>query len=500
MNKAKKIAVIGSGFSGLSTAAYLAKAGYDVEVYEKNETVGGRARQFADKGFLFDMGPSWYWMPDVMESFYNDFGFTATDFYQLEKLTPAFDMVFGEGNTFRVPESFDELKLAFESKEKGSSEKLELFMEDARVKYEVSMKGLIQQPGLSPLEYVNIETIKNAFKLSIFSSFRKHVKQHFNHPELRALMEFPVLFLGAQPKDTPALYSLMNYAGLKLGTWYPKGGFFSIIKAMQQVCEKNGVIFHTNAEVKKIHVANNQAVEIEVGTKKYAVDAVVGSADYHHIETNLIDPKYRNYPENYWDKKVFAPSSLIFYLGVNKKLEKLNHHTLFFDRDLDQHANEIYENKAWPKDPLFYVCTPSKTDEQVAPSGKENLFLLMPLATGLEDTPELREKYFLMMLERLEKYTGEEIKAHIEVKHSYCIKDFKSDYNAYGGNAYGLANTLTQTAFMKPKIINKRIKNLIYAGQLTVPGPGVPPAIISGKIAAALVQKTIKNTTYEIAI
>lgn len=500
MNSRKKIAIIGSGFSGLSSAAYLAKEGYQVDVYEKNSTIGGRARQFRDQGFLFDMGPSWYWMPDVIENFYNDFGHTTSDFYNLKKLSPAFDMIFENGEKFTVPENFEDLKLAFDLIERGSSKKLESFMDDAQVKYVSSMEGLIHLPGLSPLEFMNFDVFKKATKLNLLSSFRKHVNKHFKHPHLRALMEFPVLFLGAQAKDTPALYSMMNYAGLKLGTWYPEGGFFSVIKAMRKICEDLNVSFHTNTPINKIEVLNGEAVALHSNQKYFEVDAIVGSADYHHIETNLLESQYRNYDETYWSKKTFAPSSLIYYLGIDKKVSKLKHHTLFFDKDLDVHADEIYNNKAWPSDPLFYVCAPSKTDKLVAPEGKENLFLLMPLATGIEDTEELREKYFNNMLERLEESTNENIKNHIEVKHSYCINDFKADYNAYGGNAYGLANTLSQTAFMKPKIINKKVKNLVYTGQLTVPGPGVPPAIISGKISAGLISKSLKNKNYEITI
>ncbi|MCB0400729.1 MAG: phytoene desaturase [Flavobacteriales bacterium] len=495
-----KIAVIGSGFAGLSAAAYLAKSGCQVDVFEKNTQIGGRARQFNDKGYLFDMGPSWYWMPEVFESFYNAFGYTTSDFYELERLSPAFDMIFEGFEKFSVSNKVDELTQAFEGIEHGGAEQFKKFMADAQVKYETSMHDFIYSPGLSPFEFMNVQAMKNAMKLSLFGSFKKHVASHFNHPKLRALMEFPVLFLGAQPKDTPSLYSMMNYAGLQLGTWYPQGGFFSVVKAMQQIGEELGVTYHTSAPVEEIHALHNKVRGISVQGQFHEFDAVVGAADYHHIESNLLDAAYRNYNEAYWQKKVFAPSSLIYYLGIDQKVEKLNHHTLFFDEDLDRHADEIYNTKKWPTAPLFYVCAPSKTDPSVAPAGKENLFLLMPLATGLEDSDSLREQYFDAMMERLEAYTNTNIRGHIEVKHAYCLKDFENDYNAYGGNAYGLANTLRQTAFMKPKMRNKKLKNLVYAGQLTVPGPGVPPAIISGKIAADQITLTLNTENYEITV
>lgn len=499
MNK-KRIAIIGSGFSGLSSAAYLAKEGYEVHVFEKNAQLGGRARNFQKNGFTFDMGPSWYWMPEVMESFFKDFQTSTKNYFELKELSPAFNIVFDQADDLTVPNSYSELRTLFEMIEPGSSFELDNFMDEAKEKYDISFSKLIEKPGLSIMEYLEFDTIKQSLKLNLFSSYQKMVHKKFKNPKLRALMEFPVLFLGAKPKDTPSLYSLMNYAGLKLGTYYPMGGFYSLVEAMVDVCRLQGVTFHTNSEVSALNVDDGQITSIRSGNMTMEVDGVVGSADYHHIESKILAPEFRNYSEKYWQKKTFAPSSLIFYLGVNKKIDKLNHHTLFFDANFNKHANEIYDDKKWPEDPLFYICTPSKTDPNVAPEGSENLFILMPLATGLQDDVEVREKYFNILMHRLEKYLGEPIIDNIVVKESYCIKDFETDYNAYGGNAYGLANTLSQTAIFKPKMINKKINNLIYTGQLTVPGPGVPPSIISGKISAKLLCQTIKTNNYEIAI
>jgi phytoene desaturase len=489
-----KIIIIGSGYSGISAAAYLSSAGHEVHVFEKNDSVGGRCRQFkTDSGYVFDMGPSWYWMPGVFERFFNDFNFSVADFYELTLLDPSFDVVFGEQDTMSVPENFEELCSLFESIEKGSAEKLKKFMTEAAYKYKTGIENLVYKPGLSIMEFADLDVIKGVFRLQVFSSFSKHVRKYFSHPKLIALMEFPVLFLGAMPQDTPALYSLMNYAGLKLGTWYPQGGFIKVIEAMKSVAEQNGAAFHLNAPVEKIEIENEKATHVIVNGEKIYCDALIASADYHHVENKLLTKEYRNYDENYWDKKTMAPSSLIYYLGVSKKINALQHHTLFFDEDLNQHSKEIYKNPEWPSKPLFYVCCPSKTDENLAPIGHENLFLLMPLAPGLTDTEELREKYFQMMLARLENQVKENISEFIDYKKSFCINDFILDYNSYKGNAYGLANTLMQTAILKPKIRNKKVKNLFYAGQLTVPGPGVPPSIISGKVVADLLMKNLNN-------
>lgn len=489
------IAVIGSGFAGLSAAAYLAKEGYNVDVYEKNEQAGGRARQLeTDNGYLFDMGPSWYWMPEVFEKFFNDFGYKASDFYELQLLDPGFSIVFGKDDVLDVPADFDALMAMFESIEPGSANQLQRFLKGAEYKYKVGIDKLVYKPGLSILEFLDLDLVKGLFRLQVFTSFSKHVRKFFKDPKLIALMEFPVLFLGAMPEETPALYSLMNYAGLKLGTWYPKGGFGKVVQAMKLVAESNGVRFCLNEAVTKMNVEGRLIEEIETLKQKKTYQGVIAAADYHHVDDKLLEQKHQNYTENYWDKRVLAPSSLIFYLGVSRKISKLGHHTLFFEEDLQQHAKEIYKDPQWPSKPLFYVCCPSKTDDTVAPSGHENIFVLMPLAPDVEDTDALREKYFNEMMQRLENYTGDEIRTYIDYKRSYCVNDFKADYNSYKGNAYGLANTLMQTANLKPSIKNKHLSNLFYAGQLTVPGPGVPPSIISGHVAAKQLTKYLNST------
>ncbi|MBD3904111.1 phytoene desaturase family protein [Chryseobacterium sp. Ch-15] len=481
----KKIAVIGSGFSGLSAASYAAKAGHEVHVFEKNNSLGGRARQFTtDNGYVFDMGPSWYWMPDIIEDFFNDFWKTSSDYYELVSLNPQFEMVFSDG-IMAVPENYSEMRDLFENIEKGAAKKLDEFMEDAQYKYEVGMKDFVTKPCHSWFEFVSPTIAKSALKLDLLSNFHRFVRKYFSHPKLIMLMEFPVIFLGAAPKDIPALYSLMNYGGYKLGTWYPMGGFYKVIEAMSEIAKDQGVQIHLNSNVDEIKIKDAQAKSIIVNGNEIEFDTIIASSDYHHTEENLIQKEYKNYSENYWKKKTFAPSCLIYYLGFKEKISNLKHHTLFFENDLDLHTSEIYEDKKWPTKPLFYACCPSKTDKNVAPENCENVFLLMPIATGIEDNEETREKYFLEMIQRLEKHTkSSDLLSKIDYKKSYCINDFKKDYNAYEGNAYGLANTLNQTAVLKPSLRNKKVNNLFYTGQLTVPGPGVPPSIISGKIAA----------------
>ena len=480
----KKIAVIGSGFSGLSAAAYTAKAGYEVHVYEKHEGPGGRARQFrTPEGFVFDMGPSWYWMPDIVDAFFADFNTRTADHFDLVSLDPQFEMVFADGR-LDLPRRREDMKELFELLEPGAGMALDRFMELSKHKYEVSMKSFVGKPFRTWSELLNPSMLRHAFRMDLLTNFRAYVSRFFHHPHLRALMEFPVIFLGASPKDIPALYSLMNYGGYGLGTHYPAGGFYRLVLAMMDVAEKAGATFHFDHNVDRIITANGKVQGLSIAGKTHEFDAVIASSDYHHTET-LLENGHRNYTEKYWAKKTFAPSSLIFYLGFNERIPNLRHHTLFFEHDLDQHLDCIYGNKRWPEKPLFYSCCPSKTDESVAPKHGENLFLLVPIATGIDDDEDIREGYLRDMIARVEKHTGAHgLMSKIAYKRSYCVRDFINDYNAYEGNAYGLANTLTQTAVLKPKMKNRKLYNLFYTGQLTVPGPVVPPSIISGKIAA----------------
>lgn len=491
LNKHQHISIIGSGFSGLSAACYSAKAGNKVSVYEKNSEIGGRARTFSEKGFLFDMGPSWYWMPDIFEKFYSDFGATTADFYKLIKLDPGFQIFFGNNDTLKVPAGKNELLELFESIEPGSAKKLKKFLSEAAFKYQIGMNQLVYKPALSWSEYMNMDVLKGISKSHVFKSLRTYVRSYFKDERLVALLEFPVLFLGAMPGQIPALYSLMNHAALTQGTYYPMGGMHRIVEAMKKIADQSGVEFHTGVDISKIKVDQSKAYAFESNIGEIKTDHIIASADYHHVET-LLDEPLRNYSEKYWDKKTFAPSSLIYYLGVSKKINNLIHHNLFFDSDFEQHSNEIYTTPKWPKHPLFYVCCPSKTDPAVAPEGMENLFILIPIAPGLEDTEEIRNSYFDKIIKRIETLCNDQFSDQIIYKRSYSVKNFKSDYNSYKGNAYGLANTLSQTAVLKPSIKNKKVNNLIYTGQLTVPGPGVPPAIISGQLAAELTTKYLK--------
>jgi phytoene desaturase len=490
----KKVVVIGSGFAGLSAATHLAANNCEVILVEKNETPGGRARKFEHQGFVFDMGPSWYWMPDVFDRYFEHFGKKTSDYYNLVRLDPSYAVVYGQEDVLDIPADLEEFKAMFESLEPGAGKRLEEFLAQAKYKYEVGIHDLVTKPSRSIFEFTSPGLLMDMIRMDIFQSMSKHVRKYFSHEKIIRLMEFPVLFLGETAQNIPALYSLMNYADIALGTWYPMGGMHEIIKGMVSLAEEKGVQFRYDAEVEEIEIEQGIAKRVRLKSgEKIEADIVIAGADYHHVDRHLINPKYSNYTESYWDKRVMAPSSLLFYIGVNKRLTNLKHHNLFFDEPLGPHADAIYTNPRWPEKPLFYASVPSITDPSIAPAGMENLFLLIPLAPDLEDSEETREKYYHLIMDRLEKISGQEIRSHVIYKRSYAHSDFKADYHAFKGNAYGLANTLLQTAILKPSLKNKKVKNLYYTGQLTVPGPGVPPSLISGHVVAKEVLKENKS-------
>ncbi len=498
----QKVIIIGSGFAGLSAASFLAKDGWDVTVLEKNSMPGGRAQKFTAGGFTFDMGPSWYWMPDVFDRYFNCFGKKVADYYTLKRLDPSYSVYYPD-RKLDIPADLTALKKLFESLEAGSGVQLDKFLAEAEYKYEVGVNKLVYKPSLSITEFLDIDLAKGILKLDVFTNMKKHIAKYFKNPLIVELMEFPVLFLGALPQNIPALYSLMNYADIKLGTWYPEGGMYNIADAMYKIAEELGVKFKFGHNVSAINIAAGKAISVSAKllssnnseiNENFAADVVISAADYHFTEMTLLPEKNRTYSEQYWDKRVMAPSSLLYYVGLNKKLQHVTHHSLFFDVDFDKHGKEIYDDPQWPTEPLFYVSATSVTDNTVAPPGCENLFFLIPVAAGLQgDTEELRDKYFDKIVQRFEKYTGEKISDAIIYKRTYAVSNFVDDYNSYKGNAYGLANTLMQTAILKPAMKSKKVSNLFYAGQLTVPGPGVPPSLISGEVAAKQIIKEFKK-------
>ncbi len=485
----KKIVVIGAGFGGLAAAALLAKDGHQVTIIEKNEMVGGRARVWREAGFSFDMGPSWYLMPDAFETYFAHFGKKPEELYELIRLDPSYRIFFGPGDKLDISSDLQKNIALFESMEAGSGEKLIEYLAQAKYQYDVSMKQFLYKNFTSIFDFFNKRMLTEGRKLHVFENLDAFTKRYFKNERLRKILQYSMVFLGGAPSNTPALYSVINHADFNLGVWYPKGGFFTVAQAMQKLAESYGAKFIFNSPVQKINVSNGVATSVSTSTGEFEADVVIGNGDYHHIETSLLPKQSQSYSNRYWKSRTVAPSAFIIYLGLDTELKSLSHHNLVLSHDWTKHFNAIFDKPAWPDEPSYYVCAPAKTDDTVAPVGKENLFILVPIASDLPETPEFREEFAQKIISHFEKEIGESISPHILVKRIFTGEDFAKDYNSFKGTALGLSHTLFQTAMLRPRMKSKKVKNLYYSGQFTQPGIGVPMTLISGQLTRDNITK-----------
>jgi phytoene desaturase len=486
----KKTIVIGAGFGGMAAAALLAKDGHDVTVLEKNDQPGGRAIVWNEKGFIFDMGPSWYLMPDVFEKFFAAFGKKPKDYYKLIRLNPAYRIFFDKDEIVDVSPDLEKNLQLFEQYQPGGREQIKKYLEAAEYQYTVAMNEFIYKEYRHLWDFFSLRLLSKGSKLHIFTSLDRYAQRYITDPKLRKILEYTMVFLGGTPFDTPALYSLMSHVDFNLGVWYPDGGFGALARGFQCLAVEQGVKFEFNCEVEKINVTNGSVTGVKTPKESMSADLVIANADYPYAEMNLLEPSQQTYSKNYWAKKAIAPSALLMYLGVEGKIKSFAHHNLYFAPDWEEHFRTIFHEPRWPENPSYYVSCPSKSDSTVAPTDSENLFVLIPVAAGLEDTPQIREKYFTKTMDHLETLTGENIKDRIIVKRLFAHKDFTDSYHAYKGTALGLAHTLGQTAVFRCSHQSKKVKGLYYTGHYTHPGIGVPMVIISSQIIAQQIRGT----------
>ncbi|QSG13851.1 phytoene desaturase family protein [Halapricum desulfuricans] len=501
----QQVVVVGGGIGGLSTACYLADAGADVTLLEKNGQLGGRASRLEREGFVFDMGPSWYLMPDVFERFFGHFDRTPEEFYELERLDPHYRIFFKDGEasddgaeTGRRSDKVDispnraENRELFESIEPGAGEAFDSYLSTSETHYETAMEKFVYEDRSRLRDWIDPDVMRAApIGLQLIGSMQSHVSDYFQHPRLQQIMQYTLVFLGGSPKNTPALYNMMSHVDFNLGVYYPvpkngdgPGGVGVVVDAIVDLAEQLGVTFETNSEVGEI-TRRKDAFHVEtVDGDVYRPDRVVVNADYRHAEQELMPEHERQYDESYWADRTYAPSAFLMYLGVEGDVEELAHHTLVLPEDWDPHFDQIFERPAWPDDPAYYLCVPSKTDEAVAPEGHSNLFVLVPIAPGLRDTDALRERYREQILEDVATNTGVDLRDRIVVEETFAVDDFVDRYNATEGTALGLAHTLRQTALLRPNNRSSAVDGLYFTGSFTTPGIGVPMTLISGQHAA----------------
>jgi phytoene desaturase len=484
-----KVVVIGAGMGGITAAALLAKQGFDVTVLERHDQPGGRARVWREGGFTFDMGPSWYLMPDVFERFFAEFGKRPSDYYTLKRMDPSYRVFFeGEGHVDITPR-LDETKATFEGWEAGAGARFQEYLDGTEYQYNVAMADFVYKAYKRLYQFMNRKLLVEGSRLHLLENLDRYIQRFFKDHRIRKVLEYNIVFLGGAPKDSPALYALMSHVDFNLGVWYPMGGLTEVVRGFHRLAKENGAKFYFGHDVKRIIVKDGWATGVETDKGTFAADVVLANADYHHVEQELLEPQWRSYTKAYWEKRKMAPSTLLFYLGLDRRVEGLQHHNLYLRRDWDAHFRTIFKEPGWPDNPCYYVSVPSITDPAVTPEGKENMFVLVPVAAGLEDTEETRERYFDWVIGHLEGITGQSIRDHIVLKRSFAHRDFEHDYSAYRGTALGLAHTLRQTAVFRLRHTSKRVENLYFTGHYCHPGIGVPMVIISSQIVSEEIGK-----------
>jgi phytoene desaturase len=496
----KHIVVVGAGFAGISASGYLAKAGFRVTLIEKNNTVGGRARVMYKNGFRFDMGPSWYLLTDEHDKWFRDMGKNREQYYDQIKLKDQYRVYYEDKSHIDIVDDYNANKHTFENIEAGAGSSLDQYMAESRFNGEFSLKHFVHKNYDSILSLLSFNTLKAVPRMHLFSSYRDRVKRYFKNSKLVSILEYPTVFLGASAKSLPAVYNLMNWVDLDLGVYYPmlsdkSGGFGVVIESMTKVIKELGVEVITNANLSNVIIENKQVTSVEYPSNGDKIildcDGVLNTSDYQWFESTFLPEEYRNVKSSSWNSKKLAPSTLNYYVGIKGAIKNLKHHTFFFDSDWDESFKHVYDTKTWSEKPLFYVHVPTLTDPSTAPVGCTALFVLIPCAVNVDDSQEVRDKYWEQVLDRIEDITGDKLRDRVQFVESYGVSDYKKDYNAYQGNAFGLGQTLQQTAMWRPNNYNKKIKNLFYAGHFTLPGTGTSMAMIGGKLAAERITKNI---------
>lgn len=488
-----RIAIIWSGFWWLSAAIHCAHWWHEVDVYEKNEQVGGRASVLKKNWFRRDMWPSWYLMPDLFEEFFQWFWLERKDFINLTPIDPSYRIYFKDsGKHIDVYKNVERNREAFEEIEPGSTDKLIDYLKISKHQYEVAMKEFVIKNYDSIRDFFTRRMMTEWRKMNVLSNLHNHVKKYFKTDEMQKIMEYPLVFLWTAPSSAPALYNIMTHVDFNGWVWYPDGWIYAIIDALSKIAISKWVNFYLNSPVKEIVVDAWIASWIIVNWELKKYDAIISNADYHFTETKLLDTKRQTFGQSYRDKKIMAPSGFILYLWVKGEVTWLDHHTLIFCKDWAKNFDDIFKDKVAPADPSLYVCCPSKSDKSVAPEGYENLFVLVPFPPGIELRDKEQKAYRDKVLSIIEDEIGDKFTDRIVEEEFFCVKEFKERYNAFQWSALGLAHTLKQTAIFRPNTISKKVKNLFYAWGYTNPWIWMPMCLISWKLAYERVEKLFK--------
>lgn len=482
---AKKVVIIGAGIGGLATANLLAEAGYDVHVYEKERTAGGRAGKLVRKGFQFDTGPSWYLMPEVFEHYYGLLGESADAWLELEKLTPAYKVFFESSDPIIITGKQARDQQTFEKIEAGAGAALAEYVQKSDDIYQLSLKHFLYSNFEKVTDFMHQDILKKVGRLPYLLgiSIDRYVSGFVKDMRLKQILEYPMVFLGTSPFSAPAMYSLMSALDFKEGVFFPKRGMYAIIESLVAIGKKRGVRYHFSSETMKIVSKQGKAsgVVLKSGETVLA-DIVISNADLHHTETKLLKPADRTYPEEYWKKKQPGPGALLLYLGVKGSIPEFEHHNLLFVDAWKENFKAIYKTGSAPETASIYISLTSKTDQSVAPAGHETIFVLVPLPPNLKWSAKKTDEMVSHYLTQIKNMTGVDLESRLVVREVFGPSDFKTKYYSWQSSMLGQSHILKQSAFFRTPNISKKVKNLYYVGCNTTPGIGLPMCLIGAEL------------------
>ncbi|WP_210443391.1 phytoene desaturase family protein [Nocardioides sp. SYSU D00065] len=504
----RRVVVIGGGIAGLASAALLASRGHTVDLLEKNDDLGGRVGSVERDGFRFDTGASWYLMPEVFEHFFELLGTTADAELDLTVLDPSYRVFFeGHRDPVDVRPDREHNRALFEAIEPGAGDRFDAYLRSARDTYDMALRRFLYSNFDSPAAFLHPDVVRRTPALGrlLTRSLESHAAGFFSDNRLRQVLGYPAVFLGSSPSRAPSMYHLMSHLDLGDRVLYPQGGFTRLIEVVASLARRHGARLHTGATVTAIRTADAErprrggrprvaGVEYAGGDGRTTVpaDVVVGAADLHHLETQLLPPGLQTHPEPMWRGRSPGPGAVLAMLGVEGRLPELAHHSLFFTADWEQNFGDIFGADARVPDPAsIYVCKPSQTDPTVAPEGCENLFVLVPVPAdssighGGDDGggSEAVERAADAAIDQVASWAGvPDLRRRIRVRHTVGPDDFAARYNSWRGGALGLEHTLRQSAFLRPGNVSAKVDGLLYAGASTVPGVGLPMCLISAEL------------------
>ncbi|MFC1699751.1 phytoene desaturase family protein [Candidatus Omnitrophota bacterium] len=480
---AQSVAIVGAGVGGLATAARLGKSGFQVEVFEKLSRCGGRNNMLEDKGFKFDLGPSFVLMPDFFKEVFDYCGVRLEDYLKLRVLDISYKIFYADGQTLTVHKDSQRTKQELEKIEPGAGAGFDGFIQEVSRFYQAARPLLYN--CFSPRSALNLKYWPLLFQLRIGQDWWQLARRFFKSEKLAYAFTFEAMFMGVSPFQAPAFYSIISYADHVQKIFHPMGGMYEIPLALERLAGKFSVQFNYNTEITEI-IQEKEQILLRAGEKNRRFDKVVVNADYAYAQTDLLNRPIPDYK--------YSCSVLLFYWGLSKKINGLAHHNLFFSAELRKNLAEIFELQAVPEDPAFYVHVPTVTDPTLAPQDKDLMYVLIPVP-NLKGAPDSiqghQQRLRDLVIAKVSRVLGINLEDLIELEHEFYPQEFISRYNIKHGATFGLAHNLMQSAFFRPANYDQRMKNLFFVGASTQPGGGLPVVIASSKITADLINHSL---------